>query len=186
MVQLYFLAVVLPEELNAEIKIFKNHMHQEWGCRVALKSPAHITIIPPFWMDTILEAALIQDVQALSEPFEPFPLKLQHFDAFRPRTLFVAVQPSEPLYRLKLAADEFFTRHNQYKARPDKRSFHPHITIATRDLHKKSFAEAWAIYETKHFERSFTASALSVLRHNQKEWDMIYTAQFRGMHPAPK
>lgn len=180
MAQLYFLAVVLPEELNAEIRSFKNHMFQEWGCKVALKSPAHITIIPPFWMDTALEASLSQDLTALSQPVAPFPLRLQHFSAFRPKTLFVAVQQSEQLLRLKMAADAFFGTHTQYKARPDSRSFHPHVTIATRDLNKRSFAEAWQIYESKHFERTFTATGLTLLRHNQKDWDTIYTAPFRA------
>jgi 2'-5' RNA ligase len=175
---LYFLAVVLPDALNAEIKGFKTHMLQEYGCKVALKSPAHITVIPPYWMELELEASLLQDVQALAAPFAPFPLKLQHFSAFKPRTLFVAVQPSEQLYRLKMAADDFFTRHTPYKAKPDSHSFHPHVTIATRDLHKKTFAEAWQFYETKHYERSFTATGLSVLRHNQKQWDIIATALF--------
>ena len=176
MAQLYFLAVVLPEALNTEIKGFKNHMLQEWGCKVALKSPAHITILPPYWMDTGLEDSLLQDVASLCAPFAPFPLNLQNFSAFKPRTIFVAVQPSEQLYRLKMAADDFFTRHTQYKAKPDNRSFHPHVTIATRDLHKKSFAEAWQLYESRHYERSVTATGLSVLRHNQKEWDIIHTA----------
>src|SRR5688500_1843959 len=179
MSSLYFLAVVLPQELNTEIKAFKNHMLQEWGCRVALKSPAHITIIPPYWMDIALEGSLLQDLAALSDLFAPFTLNLQNFSAFRPKTLFVAVQPSEQLLRLKMAADVLFTNNTQYKAKPDPRSFHPHVTIATRDLHKKSFAEAWQFYEPKHYERAFTANGLSVLRHNQKEWDIIHTALFR-------
>lgn len=178
MVQLYFLAVVLPEELNAEIKGFKNHMLQEWGCKVALKSPAHITIIPPYWMDTGLEPSLLQNMQAFSDPFAPFQLSLRNFSAFKPKTLFVAVQQSEQLYRLKMAADRFFNTHTEYKAKPDNRKFHPHVTIATRDLHKKSFSEAWQFYETKNFERTFTASGLTILRHNQKDWDIIYTAPF--------
>ena len=48
--RMYFIAIVLPDELNKKVLKWKNFMHDKFGCKVGLKSPAHITFIPPFWM----------------------------------------------------------------------------------------------------------------------------------------
>ncbi len=52
---MYFTAIVLPRELNEQILQYKNFMHEKFGCRVGLNSPAHITILSPFWMNEIVE-----------------------------------------------------------------------------------------------------------------------------------
>jgi 2'-5' RNA ligase len=81
---------------------------------------------------------------------------------------------------LKATVDVFCKTHPQYGAKGDTRPFHPHITIATRDLHKRAFTEAWPLFEHKKYEVQFEATGLSVLRHNTKNWDVIHTAPFAG------
>jgi 2'-5' RNA ligase len=178
--KMYFVAVVLPEELNKEVKVFKNLMLEKWGCKVGLKSPAHITLIPPFWMDEAREEALLHDLDVLCNSLHPFPVTTNNFSAFKPRIIFIQPVLHEPLKKLKQATDVFCATHKHYGARADSRSFHPHITIATRDLHKHAFAEAWPYFEHKKFEPSFEAKGLSVLRHNGRNWDVIHTAPFAG------
>lgn len=53
---------------------------------------------------------------------------------------------------MKNMVDTFFSKTN-YKFKIDSRPFHPDITIATRDLHKKDFQEAWQQFETKKLTR---------------------------------
>jgi 2'-5' RNA ligase len=84
------------------------------------------------------------------------------------------------LKRLKQTMDAFCKAHPQYGAKPDTRPFHPHITIATRDLHKRAFAEAWPLFEHKTYSAQFEATALSVLRHNTRFWDVVHAAPFAG------
>ena len=52
--------------------------------------------------------------------------------------------------------------------------------IATRDLMKKAFYEAWPLFEHEAFEEEWRAERLSVLRHNRRDWDVIHTAPFKG------
>ena len=47
---MYFIALVAPEEINTPILKWKTWFRDNFGCTVALKSPAHITLIPPFRM----------------------------------------------------------------------------------------------------------------------------------------
>lgn len=175
--KMYFIAVVLPLHLDQKIRTYKIGMQEQYGCKVGLKSPAHITIAPPFWMEEEKEERLKQDMQGLAQSFAAFTLTTADFSAFKPRTIFIATVKSPELDALKKAADAFF-RLGDYKMKVENRPFHPHITIATRDLHKKDFAAAWPFFEKENFREVFTADGLSLLKHNGRNWDVVYTALF--------
>lgn len=176
---MYFIAIVLPDELNKKILKWKNFMHEKFGCKVGLKSPAHITLIPPFWMHEEKGQALIADIDVISLSVQPFTIAIRNFSAFKPRIIYVDVVVNEELRLLKSAADKFFSN-TDYKIKTESRPFHPHITIATRDLHKKAFHEAWPLFETKKFKAEWGANGLSLLRHNSTNWDVIYASTFKS------
>lgn len=178
---MYFIAIVLPRLLNEKIMQYKNFMLEKFGCKVGLKSPAHITIVPPFWMEDEKEAALLTAVDSISKDVRPFEVVTDNFSVFKPRTIFVAIVPNERLNEVKILSDNFFKQRPNYKIKTDNRPFHPHITIATRDLHKKSFYEAWTIFESKVFKEEWMATGLSVLKHNKKNWDVVHTSQFKNL-----
>jgi 2'-5' RNA ligase len=174
---MYFIAIVLPQQLDEEILHYKKWMYENWGCKVGSKSPAHITIVPPFWMAEEKEHQLIQDIQNISASTSSFTLSTNNFSAFKPKTLFVAVTHNEQLNNLKKIADNYF-RTTDYNIKTENRPFHPHITIATRDLRKKDFLEAWTQLDNKIFMEEFQAAGLSLLKHNGRTWDIVYTAPF--------
>jgi 2'-5' RNA ligase len=178
---MYFIAIVLPEELNHKILHYKRYMHENYGCAVGLKSPAHITIIPPFWMEEEKEKQIIQDISELSNEFASFELHTNNFSAFKPRTIFIDLLANDNLILLKKKADDFFNHSHEYKVKTDSREFHPHITIATRDLFKKDFAEAWPNFSVKEFKEKWEVKGISLLRHNKKNWDVVYTTQFKNL-----
>jgi len=178
---MYFVAVVLPEELNQKVLKYKNIMLEKYNCKVGLKSPAHITITAPFWMDDEKEQQLLSDIDSISQRFQPFTIETNNFSAFKPRTIFVEVKHNDKLGPLKKCADDFFRNNSFYNIKIDERPFHPHITIATRDLSKKDFFEIWPWFEEKKFLEKWIAESLCVLRHNTKTWDVIYTSQFRNV-----
>ena len=49
---MYFIALVASDEINQQVLKWKLMMKEKYKCEVALKSPAHITLIPPVWMKT--------------------------------------------------------------------------------------------------------------------------------------
>ena len=91
MMEMYFVAVVLPPELDDKVKVYKNWMKEKWNCKVGLKSPAHITIIPPFWMNADSENNLVNAIATISTTQQTFEMQTTGFDAFKPRTVFIAV-----------------------------------------------------------------------------------------------
>ena len=86
---MYFIAVVLPPELDLKILKYKQWMYEKYGCRVGLKSPAHITIIPPFWTEPGKEDSLKTGIDGISSTQETFIIQTANFSAFKPRTLFI-------------------------------------------------------------------------------------------------
>ena len=179
--QMYFVAVVLPQHLNEKVLKYKNMMLEKYNCRVGLKSPAHITLVPPFWMEEGKEQQLISGIENLSRLLNPFQICTNNFSAFKPRTIFIEPVLTDELNEVKRATDDFFRENACYNIKVETRPFHPHITIATRDLLKKSFFEIWPWFAEKKFMEEWTAEGISILRHNKKNWDVIYTSQFKTL-----
>lgn len=165
---LYFIAIVAPGHIDAAVLVWKKYMEQEYGCKVALRSPAHITLIPPFSMARENEPALIEELQQFSAA--SFDIRLKNFDSFKPKVIFLHVEPNELLSQLKAALGQFLIK--DFPIKKDDRPFHPHITIANRDLRKNDFGKAWAYFQSLLYEAVFSADNISLLRHNNKEWEI--------------
>jgi 2'-5' RNA ligase len=178
MASMYFIAIVLPPSLNQQILKWKMFMKEHFNCEVALRSPAHITLVPPFWMNDELENKSRKEISLFSNHQKNFEISLKDFAAFKPRVIYVDVLPNTSLQNLHLQLQEFFVAQTLFPIKKEERSFHPHVTIATRDLHKKSFHEAWEIFKEKKFEASSNVNGISLLKHNQKNWDVVFTSQF--------
>jgi len=175
---MYFIAVVAPGEINEKVLKWKNYMKEHFGCLAALRSPAHITLVPPTWMNPELEPSLINSIDEFSKEAEPFPVRIRNFDAFPPRVIFADIVKNTALLTLQKNIVDFLIREDKYPVVKDTRPFHPHITIATRDLYKKAFYEAWEVFKKKTYEAGWIADGISLLRHNKKNWDVIFTSRF--------
>jgi 2'-5' RNA ligase len=169
---LYFIAIVAPEQINEQLLIWKKYMEQQYGCRVALRSPAHITLVPPFNMSSEKEQALGEQLTLFCNREKSFSIHLRHFDSFAPKVIFVHVQPGEQLFQIKHRLDLFLIPLKDFSFKKEQRPFHPHITIANRDLAKKDFKKAWEYFAGLRYDAEFQAESISLLRHNNKEWEI--------------
>ena len=179
MANMYFIALVLPTDVNGDVLKWKLFMKEHFNCLVALRSPAHITLVPPFWMSGDNENKLEDAIRLFSQRQTPVKVSLKNFAAFRPRVIYVDVLSNPPLQSMHDQLHEHLIASDIILIKKEERSFHPHVTIATRDLHKKTFHEAWKIFEKKNYEASCVIAGISLLKHNQKNWDVIFTSQFR-------
>lgn len=132
-------------------------------------------------MDEEKEEQLKTDISTLSCEFRSFDLSTNNFSAFKPRTIFVDLSVNEHLIQVKKKTDLFFSEKRDYKIKLESRAFHPHITIATRDLFKKDFMEAWPYFSDKKFQEKWKTKGISLLKHNKKNWDVIHTSQFKNL-----
>jgi 2'-5' RNA ligase len=175
---MYFIAIVAPEQINREVLKWKNYFKDHFECTVALKSPAHITLIPPFWMKEDLEDTLVNSIRDFSSTKNKFEITLHDFAAFKPKVIFVGVVKSEVLNDLYHSFADHILRENKFPVKKEDRPFQPHVTLATRDLYKKAFREAWEIFSQKKYGALWNVNGISLLRHNKKNWDVIFTSQF--------
>lgn len=174
---MYFIALIAPPGINEDVLKWKKFFKETFQCTVALKSPAHITLIPPFWMKEELEVELINSITKFSSDITRFTISLKNFAAFKPRVIYTDVMPNKKLIALHTSLNEFILKQNKFPIRKEDRSFHPHVTLATRDLYKKAFIKAWEIFSEKKYEANWLVNGISLLRHNKKNWDVVFTSQ---------
>jgi len=165
----YFLALIPQEPLAGEIFRFKEQMAEDFNTKAALRSPAHLTLHMPFLWKERNEDRLI-NLLAQATSFAPFAIFLEGFGAFPPRTIYVSNKISAKL----TAFHEYLTWHTKRNVKllnsTHNKGFHPHITIAFRDLRKDKFDEAWSIYKDKSFEATMKVNSFWLLKHDGKRW----------------
>lgn len=170
---MYFLAVLCPAPIDKKVQIHKLWMRDHFGCTVALKSAAHITLIPPFWMETTSEELLIQTLRHLQTSIPAFQIQLNGFSHFSNRVLFVAVNENHQLGSLRKAVEDHFIQPFHDIIKPDDRPFHPHVTIANRDIKPGDFIKAWDHFKRLPFAEEFEATTVSLLKLGPGIWNVI-------------
>jgi 2'-5' RNA ligase len=172
---LYFIAIVAPDDINQQVLQWKYYMRDHFQCKVALKSPAHITLIAPFEMPGHLQAELQELLLPFAARQPGFPIQLKNFAAFTPRVIYVDVLPGEPLNELRTALETTLLQSNRFPVKKEERPFHPHVTIANRDLRAKDFPLAWQHFQQINYETSFMANAIALLRYNGQVWEIAHS-----------
>ncbi len=169
----YFIAINIPEPLNTEIETIKRRISEKYGTRSVLKSPPHITIIPPFFWGN--EEELITLAKGFSYP--EFSLQLQGYGSFPLGVVYIDVVKNDPLNELHTQFTQYFYgAYPQLKKRP-LFSFHPHITVGNRDWKTEQFNECWKEMKDQKFENSFSFKKLSLLKNVNGLWKVLPSAQ---------
>lgn len=169
---MYYVALVCPAFVNKKVLQYKNWMREHFDCIVALKSPAHITLIPPFWMEETTEDDLVAAIKEFRFPAELISVQLNGFSHFGHRVIFIVVTENPQLNRLKNETEEYFNNVFSF-IKKDERPFHPHITIASRDMKPSAFVKAWQHFSKLSFKESFNLPAISLLKLNNGKWHII-------------
>ncbi len=175
---LLFIAVLPPEPIREEITALKRYIAKKWGPRHALKSPPHLTLQPPFkWgvegMDT-----LRQCLCAFSARRRPFEVVLRDFGAFVPRVFFIKPEPSPSLATLFEQLKGTLEVELGLLDKRNERPFHPHLTLAHRDMPPQVFDRIWADFRYRTYHRTFEVDGLALLRWSADRWVIAETFPF--------
>ena len=177
---LYYIAVVLPSPVADVVRTLQHRAHTAYHSRAALRSPPHITLQPPFRQPLDQVANLKQVLAEFASVYLPFPVGLNGFGCFLPRAVFVSVVENQMLSTVQ--HDLIRTLIQNQIVGPDEqplRTFHPHVTIAFRDLIRCHFKSLWDEVEHKSFADQFTADGITLLQHNGKGWSAETDFPFR-------
>jgi 2'-5' RNA ligase len=178
--QRFFVALIPPEPVFSEIEEFKHYIFKKYGCKASLRSPAHITIYRPFVWKTEKREVLINLFSEFS--FNPFECRLNGFGVFpKNRVVFVEPEKSSQLMTLYENYSDFSSAHlNLVAEKQHERPFHPHITIAFRDVNKSIFDELVKDFSGKTYERTFMADGINLLEWKAYRWEIITKNTFKS------
>ena len=176
---LFFIAIIPDSQTCNEVDSFKKTALNRFESGRALRSPAHITLEPPFkWSfdniktleETIREFAAIQT---------GFQLHLNGFGHFDSRVLFIDVLHNDFLLALQENLSHCLREKLNFQSDRPPRPYHPHMTIAFKDLRKAVFPKAWEYFSNQGYQKSFEVRALHLLEHDGKVWQKRKSFAFR-------
>ncbi len=168
---LWFIALLPPADLTQQITEIKQNFCDRYRSRAALKSPPHITLYPPFAWPVATIAQVRSTLQTFAQSRSAFPIQLKGYGAFPPRVIYIQVEPTLAL--VQIHRDLLHTLGSTLNLRNPKeaqRPYHPHLTIAFRDLSRSHFQQAWPAYRDRPFQAEFQATHLTLLYHNRQRW----------------
>jgi 2'-5' RNA ligase len=170
----YFIAIVPPEPLQTQIMQMKHDLHERFNTKGALRSPAHITLHMPFDLEGSKEKRFLLESENKKLRIAPFSVVLNDFSGFEPKVVFIDVLNTMELAQLGAEIVDWMKHEfNIFNQSDDRRGFHPHVTIAFRDLKKNFYFEVMEEFSKKQFRESFLCSAVSVLKHDGNAWQEL-------------
>ena len=168
--EMFYFALVCPQQVEEAILPLKIWVRDHHGSRTALKSPSHITLVPPFWWPSEKLETMAEHARAFRFDIPGLDIRLNGLGHFGKRVVYLRVEENAALAMLR----ENFTRHMKpvlgSLLKADSHAFTPHVTIATRDLTPASFADTWARFEHRAFEATMSLRQISLLRLQNAQW----------------
>jgi 2'-5' RNA ligase len=128
----------------------------------------------PFLWNEEKEKKLTSKIHDFARGRDPIKICLDNFSSFPPRVIFINVTESDALEKLQHDLHRFFKRElDIFNANYQDKPFHPHVTLAFRDLKKAQYHVAWEEFSKKEFKAEFMADKIALLKHNGKSWDVL-------------
>ena len=128
----------------------------------------------PFKWPLRKEKQLCEKLGEFTFAQQQLKIELDGFGCFEPRVIFVKPKQNKALNQLQSNLQKFAkTELNLFNANHKSRPFHPHMTIAFRDLKKVQFRLAWEEFAQKEFKGAFVVNGLCLLKHNGKSRDVF-------------
>jgi len=172
--KLYFIAIVPPSPIYEEAFEQKLYFKTKYNSKASLNSPPHITLHMPFkWVEKN-EDEIVSHLTTFAHENASVAIKLNGFSSFPPRVIFINVEITSELERLQKNLTRYFKRQlNLFNANYKELPFHPHLTLAFRDLKKPNYQKAWEEFVSKNYQATFLASKIALLKHSGAVWEVF-------------
>lgn len=170
---LKLIAIIPPEPAFTEIRNEQEYIARKWGPAHALRTPPHITLIPPISLTSGEAGWLYGMAEALSGMYPPFSISLRNYETFKPRVIFINLMHSpelKDLHETWLEAIRLKMPHVLEKF-PD-RPFHPHVTLAHKDLVRGQYDQMWRFYSARKYDATFPVNEFCILDYNGEGWSV--------------
>jgi 2'-5' RNA ligase len=166
---LYFTALIVPQPYRQLIDNFRMELAAKFNCRHALKTVPHITLQPPF-KTAVSSDAILNYLNPLTETCHAVTISTQGFSSFDERVAFIDVAPSAELLHLQKRTNQLL--HEKNVVPLCNRLFHPHITLAHRDLNPSILPELKQLAGQKNLVMKFEVNTVALLIHQNGKWHL--------------
>lgn len=169
--KLFFVAIIPPPDIYQLVEGFKREAAALFQTKHALKSPAHITLVPPFRMLDDKMDDLKKALDNCASRIQPFQIHLNGFAGFPKRVVYADLVRSEALQaayqQLKRALFDV-----QIKGPRWYSQFNPHMTIAFKDLKSELFSHALEHFQSKKLDQCYMQNKMTLLVHEDGKWNI--------------
>lgn len=170
----YFIAIVPPSPIYEEALQQKEYFKTKYNSKASLNSPPHITLHMPFRWFEKNEDELLEALSYFANSYTAFNINLNGFSSFPPRVIFINVESTPELEKLQRELHRYVKRRlNLFNANYKELPFHPHLTLAFRDLKKPNYQKAWEEFVNKNYQASFVANKITLLKHSGAVWEVF-------------
>lgn len=170
----YFIAIIPPPPVLDEAQALKDYFQKQYNSKAALNSPPHITLHMPFRWKEDKEESMIARLKEFVKRFDPIKVCLDNFGSFPPRVIFLNVAKSVELNVVQKEIERFCKKEfNLFNANYREEPYHPHLTLAFRDLKKNIYPQAWEEFKSKEYKAEFVADKIALLKHDGKKWNVL-------------
>ena len=170
--ELYFIALIPDNDLKKRVREVKERIRSDYGAGHALKSPAHITLQMPFKREQSDETAISAVLRRFAREETSFNIEVNGFGAFPPRVIYIRITDPDPVISLHRRLKETLMDQLGFSEDEIMKHVQPHITVATRDLSREAFSEAWPEFMNEEFPGRFEVKSIFLLKHNGRNWDV--------------
>lgn len=175
--RLFFIALIPNRDLRKKIMDVQ-HDFERFNSRKALKVYPHITLKAPFECTEGGRVELLSWFSELVIRQRPFLITLKGFASFENKkspVIYIKPIVTKELINMQQELMTGFTSIFPGYIQPVDVKFTPHVTVAYRDLSAEMLKKAWAEYKDKSFNDVFEVTAIYLLEHDRKKWNVVKT-----------
>ena len=167
--ELYYIALLPDDKLSQLCLEYKQQAQNLFQAQVALRSPAHITLIPPFNADEPVINQIILILAHVATQQHELELQLNGWQHFGVMTIYLCFAANLTLSLLQAETKQQIAL--LAKLRPEA-EFTPHISIVNRDLAEIDFNSAWEYFNQQSFPTLTKCTQLALLKHTPFGWQI--------------
>ena len=139
----------------------------------SLNAPPHITVLSPFNLREKDRGEVSDLFSSFLKDFQSFEIELKDFSAFGNRVIFIDVIKTEILTEIQSGLVKLAKEHESlFNYNYHAKTYHPHLTLAFKDLTEENFYAMQEEYKSKSFKASFMAESVFLLKHDGKNWQV--------------
>jgi len=148
----------------------RNDREEKFNLKYALKSPAHITLKMPFVWNEAKQDKLALQLTLFFQEHSKLKLGLKGIGNFGKRVLYIKVGEDEQLQEMQKDLTQICKTQLNLKLELSDYAYHPHMTLAFKDMKDLLFNEYLDYLRTKGFKDLMEVKDVALLKKENGRW----------------